>query len=115
MNEGKEMMKTVVARTKSNSEGEADGSGTSGVSGMPIPIQVTVRKRGHRISATVKTLEQYKNQTSFLLAGCQCCDTIGWSVVKTFMRVMLPNRRIHSRRGKGFRPETETQSRRRVK
>ena len=54
----------------------------------------------------VRTLEQYKNQTSFLLAGCQCRETIGWSVVKTFMRV-LPNGGPYSRGASELQYETE--------
>jgi hypothetical protein len=58
---------------------------------MHIPTQVTARKRGHRIKVTVRTLEQYKDQRSFFVEGRQCWETSGWSVVKTFMRVMVPN------------------------
>src|SRR5258705_118446 len=104
------MIKPVAAKIKSSSEGKADGSGTSGVSGMPIPTQVMARKRGHRINEMVRTLEQYKNQTSFLLAGCQCCDTIGWSVAKTFMRVMPPNVRTQARPARDVEHVTRARS-----
>ena len=80
-------MKPPAAKIESTKE----GSGTSGVSGIPIPNQVMARKRGQRMNATDRMLQQYEKQALFLVAGHECCETIGWSVVKTFMGVMPPN------------------------
>jgi len=43
------------------------------------------------MNATDRMLQQYEKQALFLVVGHECCDTIGWSVVKTFMGVMPPN------------------------
>ena len=80
-------MKPPAAKIKSTEE----GSGTSGVSGILIPNQVIARKRGHRMDATDRMVQQYENRALVPVAGHERCETIGWSVVKTFMRVMPPN------------------------
>jgi hypothetical protein len=53
---------------------------------MLVPNQVMARKRGHKMNATVKILQQYEIQASFLVAGHECCETIGCSMVKTFIK-----------------------------